>query len=126
MISNSKYTNDRKSAYQGICNLLLESSILVSVVAPSMKSSIMTIVFSACNLSSPCFRIHGNVLPSSMPFVLLRQLVAAFADTTLYNATSSIDWDVAWHCRTAISVDSWPSVFIDSKHARIGSTCKVA
>ena len=52
--------------------------MLVSVVAPSMKSFMMTMFLSACNLSSAFARIHGSVLISNAPLVLVRQLDAAF------------------------------------------------
>lgn len=64
----------------------------------------ITIVFSAFSRSKACFRIHGRVVLSNIAFVLLRQLVAAFAETTEYTATSLIDCDVAYFPQSAKNI----------------------
>ena len=63
--------------------------MLVSVVAPSMKSFIMTIFLSACKLLSAFALIHGSVLMSKAPLVLVRQLDAAFELKILIEAHGS-------------------------------------
>ena len=63
--------------------------MLVSVVAPSMKSFIMIIFLSACKLSSAFALIHGSVLMSNAPLVLVRQLDAAFELKILIEAPKS-------------------------------------
>ena len=68
---------------QSISSLCALSWMLVSVVAPSIKSFIITIVLSALNLSRAFSLIHGSNTMSLFAFVLVRQLVAAFADNTL-------------------------------------------
>lgn len=70
-------------------SLRLDNSMLVSVVAPSMKSFIMTIFLSACKFLSAFALIHGSVLMSNAPLVLVRQLDAAFELKILIRAPKS-------------------------------------
>ena len=63
--------------------------MLVSVVAPSMKSFIITIFFSACKLLSAFALIHGSIFMSNAPLVLVRQLEAAFELKILFEAPKS-------------------------------------
>ena len=77
------------STWTSAPSLRLDNSMLVSVVAPSMKSFIMTIFLSACRLLSAFALIHGSVLISNAPLVLVRQLDAAFELKILIEAPKS-------------------------------------
>ena len=65
-------------------NFFLDNSIFVFVVASSIKSFKIIIVFFVCNLFNVFARIYNNVYIFKTLFVLVKQFDTTFAFKTLY------------------------------------------
>ncbi len=97
--------NPNVSRWTSAPSLRLDNSMLVSVVAPSMKSFMMTMFLSACKISSAFALIHGSVLIFNAPLVLVRQLDAAFELKILIEAPKS-PRSLLWTWNQSIEHDS--------------------
>lgn len=128
MVSKTYVTSNTfyLSIYVNCATAALTIECFVSVLAPSMQSFIITISLSAYNLCSAFSPVQGKVFISSIPFVLVEQLLEALALMILRISTSLILCDIAWHCSTVVSVEFCPSVFKHLNLAKMGSTLRIA